>query len=53
MVNNDLIFGREDLNCVCRYKFKPGDMIHKVPIGGQDLYQLLCDKCYEFYLSIP
>lgn len=40
------------MKCVCRYEFKTGDMIHNVPVTGGSTYQILCDKCYEFYNRI-
>lgn len=36
------------MKCVCRYEFKPGDIIHQI-YGKAP--QLLCDKCYAFYVK--
>ena len=35
--------------CVCGHVFEIGEIVHEVSTGEQEGYQLLCDKCYEFY----
>jgi len=40
------------MKCVCGYEFKIGDVIHDVPVTGSSMYQLLCDRCYDFYISV-
>ena len=38
-----------EMKCVCGHVFTVGEMVHEISNGEQGGYQLLCDKCYEFY----
>ena len=38
-----------EMKCVCGYKFKVNGVTYEVPIIGDSIYQLLCEKCYEFH----